>query len=224
MNDSKTGFGPIIGPGRGFRGERSALQSLGFYKTMYFGQFGERMPIWINFFAGKENGFYVDVGAYHPFNISNTCTFYGRGWRGINIEPNPISFKAFQKYRKHDINLNLAAAGQRGMVTFNCDAECSGIESGEGYLFKDRNAKALKVTVEARPLKDILGEFMPKNRTIDFMSVDCEGCGCGVCCSQTTGPSFGQAFFWWKITPAARAIRWTKSRAVSIIVTNAPWV
>ena len=38
--------------------------------------------------AGPEPGFYVDVGATDPRRHSNTKTFYDRGWRGLNLEPN----------------------------------------------------------------------------------------------------------------------------------------
>jgi hypothetical protein len=36
--------------------------------------------------AEIENGFYVDVGAWHPDLDSVTRHFFGRGWRGVNIE------------------------------------------------------------------------------------------------------------------------------------------
>jgi hypothetical protein len=45
------------------------------------------------FFDPKEVGFYVDVGAYDPDDDSVTRLFYDRGWRGINIEPQPNRFK-----------------------------------------------------------------------------------------------------------------------------------
>src|SRR6476646_5268501 len=47
--------------------------------------------------GGKEvtDGFYVDVGAHHPFKYSNTCFFYARGWQGINIDAWPGSMAAF---------------------------------------------------------------------------------------------------------------------------------
>ncbi len=36
-----------------------------------------------------ERGFYIDVGAFSPDLDSVTRAFSERGWRGINIEPNP---------------------------------------------------------------------------------------------------------------------------------------
>ena len=34
-----------------------------------------------------SDGFYIDVGAYDPVDISVTKYFYDKGWHGINIEP-----------------------------------------------------------------------------------------------------------------------------------------
>ena len=44
-----------------------------------------------------NNGFYVDIGAYHPLFFSNTSMLYKFGWSGINIEPNYVNFKKFKK-------------------------------------------------------------------------------------------------------------------------------
>ncbi|ETD27688.1 hypothetical protein [Helicobacter canis] len=54
-----------------------------------------------------DKGFYVDVGAHHPFRFSNTYLFYTQGWSGINIDATPGSMKAFNKYRPRDINLEV---------------------------------------------------------------------------------------------------------------------
>ncbi|TLD96815.1 hypothetical protein LS71_004220 [Helicobacter jaachi] len=55
----------------------------------------------------RDSGFYVDVGAHHPFRFSNTYLFYTQGWRGINIDATPGSMEAFRKYRARDINLEM---------------------------------------------------------------------------------------------------------------------
>lgn len=38
---------------------------------------------------------YVDIGAYHPWKMSNTALFYKNGWRGLIIDPSPnmLQFK-----------------------------------------------------------------------------------------------------------------------------------
>jgi hypothetical protein len=70
------------------------------------------------YFGTRGHGFYVDIGAYHPFQYSNTQLFYSRGWRGINIEPNPDQFVFFPQYRPQDTNLNLAVGNAGEALTY----------------------------------------------------------------------------------------------------------
>jgi hypothetical protein len=51
---------------------------------VFFSQFGEDQVV-NAIFNSKPHGFYVDIGAYHPTEISNTCYFSKKGWRGINV-------------------------------------------------------------------------------------------------------------------------------------------
>src|SRR5947207_15845713 len=149
------------------------MQMLAFCKKMYFAQFGEDMLL-DQYFEGRDEGFYIDVGAYHPYNVSNTCVFYKRGWRGINIEPNPMSFKNFLKHRPRDINLNVAVAAEEGEVAFECAEEKSGIPD-EHWLFRDRGLRSQRVQVRTLPLRAILAAHLPSGSGVDFMSIDCEG-------------------------------------------------
>ncbi len=53
-----------------------------------YSQFWEDMLL--NFyFLRQQQGFYIDIGAYHPIQLSNTYHFYKRGWREINIDATP---------------------------------------------------------------------------------------------------------------------------------------
>ena len=45
----------------------------------------------------NQNGFYVDIGAFHPYRFSNTFYFYLRGWKGINVDATPNSMLLFEK-------------------------------------------------------------------------------------------------------------------------------
>lgn len=149
-----------------------SFMEFAYCKSMYFSQFGEDLFL-AHFFSERKTGFYVDVGAFHPFNISNTCAFYKKGWRGMNIEPNPMSFRAFPKHRTRDINLNVAVDREEKEVVFNCLKELSGIDD-DTHLFRDGN-RSVQCRIKAMPLAKILQDHLPANTTIDFMSVDCEG-------------------------------------------------
>ena len=58
-----------------------------------------------NYFKNKLNGFYIDVGCYHPLDGNNTHLLYKRGWHGINLDINFYSIKLFDFFRKKDVNI-----------------------------------------------------------------------------------------------------------------------
>ena len=87
------------------------------YGRRFYSQAGEDMLLSLYYEGKKHKGFYVDVGAHHPYRFSNTAYFYKRGWRGINIEPTPSLFKAFPRRRRRDINLNVGI-GNGEKLTF----------------------------------------------------------------------------------------------------------
>lgn len=138
-----------------------------------FSQFGEDVVL-SQFLWNRRNGFYVDVGAFDPFVYSNTYLFYRRGWRGINLEPNPAGFARLVKHRPRDINLHLAVSGAEGDVRFTCDGVFSGIDDPT-HLFRNHNPGARHIIVHARPLRSILEQYLPAGQEIDFLTVDCEG-------------------------------------------------
>ena len=76
----------------------------GGYWLKSYSQEGEDI-ILARIFGKQQNGFYVDVGAHHPYRFSNTYFFYKRGWKGINIDAMPGSMKIFNKYRPRDKNI-----------------------------------------------------------------------------------------------------------------------
>jgi hypothetical protein len=76
-----------------------------FKKTSY-SQSGEDVIVKFIFDCiGISKPTYLDVGAHHPYYISNTALFYESGSIGINIEPDPLLFKEFLNHRKNDIKL-----------------------------------------------------------------------------------------------------------------------
>ena len=136
-----------------------------------FSQFGEDLFL-EQFFNGQNAGFYVDVGALHPFHMSNTLLLYRAGWRGINIEPDPDGCDLFRRYRPRDINLDCAVSSSEGRVDFVVDGSFSGIRD-DTYLWSHEGKPT--ICVETRPLRLILDEHLPPRVDIDFLCVDCEG-------------------------------------------------
>ena len=76
-----------------------------FYPKQSYSCLGEDLIV-NNFFKKKKNGFYVDVGSYHPFFWNNTYLLYKKNWNGINIDLNSFSIKLFNFARNNDYNFN----------------------------------------------------------------------------------------------------------------------
>jgi FkbM family methyltransferase len=128
----------------------------------------------------KYKGFYVDIGAHHPFRFSNTACFYQNGWRGINIEPIPDLIKKFKRYRKGDINLNVGIANQTSELIFYVfnDQALSSFDK-ELSLSRHEDSTPYKIVKELKiqtyPLSAIFDKYLPENQKIDFLSIDAEG-------------------------------------------------
>lgn len=149
--------------------------------TTSYAQEGEDM-ILKSLYEGKKKykGFFVDIGAHHPVRFSNTCYFYKRGWRGINVEPTPSAIKAFQMFRKRDINLNMGVGELPGSLKFYCFNEPAlnsfSKEISERINRESDKYKIIKeVDVEVLPLSAIFDTYLPGDMKIDFMSIDVEG-------------------------------------------------
>jgi FkbM family methyltransferase len=145
-----------------------------------YSQEGEDMVL-RSFFEGQENykGFFVDVGAHHPYRFSNTLHFYQKGWRGINIEPTPGAIKAFNRFRSKDINLNIGISDRKDKLTFYCFNEPA-LNGFSKELSEERNRTKnyhiiKELGVETYPLAEILDKHLPQGQKIDFLTIDVEG-------------------------------------------------
>ena len=126
---------------------------------------------------GIQKGFYVDIGAHHPFNLSNTALLYSLGWRGINMDAMPGSMALFETYRPEDINLEIAIAPAPDVLCFSC-FDNPGLN---GFLTEDivnihvgRGARLLQqIPIQAYDINSILAEHVA-GREIDLLSIDVE--------------------------------------------------
>lgn len=142
-----------------------------------FSQEGEDLFL-IDFFKNQNRGFYVDVGAFHPFRINNTYALYKKGFRGINIDISVTSIDLFNFARPDDINLNLGASNKiekkiffsKKNLSFHNTFSKSLAESEiQNEPFKKR------YTIECKTLTKIIDETKFFNKKIDFLNIDAEG-------------------------------------------------
>jgi FkbM family methyltransferase len=157
---------------------RRVVEKIDPFVNLAYSQDGEDM-ILRRLFERQESGFYVDVGAHHPYRFSNTCYFNRRGWRGINIDPNPDAIAAFRRDRPSDINICVGVSDTAGDLSFHFFNEPA-LNTFDADLAAERADLAgyrLLSTriVPVRRLDGLLAEHLPPNRRIDFLSIDVEG-------------------------------------------------
>ena len=140
----------------------------GLYNFHIFSEYYEDLILYLILFDIKK-GFYIDVGAYDPIKVSVTKSFYLKGWRGINIEPQPGKIELFQKDRPDDINLQLAVGERKGKVTFYIDDQCSSVEKKYSKNYTN------KTVVEMDTMSNICKSYVPEGTKIDFCKIDVEG-------------------------------------------------
>jgi len=148
------------------------------------GQYGEDIVIKKLFDRKKSDGFYVDLGANHPFLHSNTAFFWLKGWNGINVDANKDSISLFNNIRKKDINLNYALISTEDYtkdiktIELYLPIEATGpggvtaTASVNKIIAKERNfiKKQLVDTIDINTL------FNNHNVTvIDYLNIDLEG-------------------------------------------------
>lgn len=130
--------------------------------------------------GGKQitDGFYVDIGAHHPYRYSNTYSFYKRGWHGINVDAMPGSMSVFNKQRRRDINLEKGIGIRKEILKFYIFNEPA-LNTFDEKLAKTRCNDVWHIKtiadVPIAPLSDILKNHLPRNQNIDFLTVDVEG-------------------------------------------------
>ncbi len=128
----------------------------------------------------NEVGFYIDIGAHHPYRFSNTMQFYRLGWKGINIDAMPGSMKLFEKIRPRDINIETGVGLNEGMQKYYFFNEPA-LNGFNENISKDREIEFSEYHIIdskeliVKPLHKILSQNLSENQKINFMSIDVEG-------------------------------------------------
>ncbi len=148
------------------------------FKKNSYAQCGEDIIVKFIFDSiGISRPSYIDIGAHHPHYLNNTAILYDAGSRGINIEPDPVLFREFEKHRKDDININAGIGKENGILDFylmssptlnSFSKEASLDAEKEGYKIVD--VKKIQVL----PLKEVLDKYS-RTKFPDYLSLDVEG-------------------------------------------------
>ena len=141
----------------------------------------DQEDLFINdYFKNIDNGFYLDIGCYHPIKYSNTALLYNRGWQGINIDMNQTSIDLFKILRKKDKNICAAISSSNKEVTQFIDHLYSPVNTIDKN-FSQIISKRFKIKPfsERKIYTNTLNEIIKKNEIqitkIDFLNIDVEG-------------------------------------------------
>ena len=130
----------------------------------------------LDYFKDKKNGFYVDVGCYHPIHRNNTYLLHKKNWNGINIDTSQFSIDLFDYMRPKDLNYHCAISNKNEIIKLFYQKELSQIsttEKGQAESVFQGNIK--EKDIQAFTLDEILSKDKYNNSKIDLLDVDVEG-------------------------------------------------
>ena len=130
----------------------------------------------LNYFKNKRNGFYVDVGCYHPIHRNNTYLLHKKNWNGINIDTSEFSIDLFNFIRPKDLNYNCAISNKDEIIKLFYQKKLSQLSTTEINQAKTVFQGDIKEKeIQAYTLDNILNKSKYKGIIIDFLDIDVEG-------------------------------------------------
>lgn len=145
------------------------------YQRDIYSEFGEDFTAAV-LLGFKKNGFYVDVGAFKPKELSATYYFYKKlGWSGVVVEPNPTARKLFKSQRPRDIFVNKGVSNQTGELAYYEFQDPTLNSFSKSVYERNREIFVGKKRINVKSLKDILDENISYGQEIDLMNIDVEG-------------------------------------------------
>ncbi len=147
---------------------------------VHFSQYGEDVILHKLFGSKFADGFYVDVGAHHPFRQSNTAYLWLLGWQGINVDASKASIQHFNRVRTSDLNIWSAVVDEETARNKREIALYSNLDIDLGAtcdpdLATERGA-VTSTMVPCITLKNIINDHAAKlTDKIELLNIDIEG-------------------------------------------------
>lgn len=136
-----------------------------------FAQNREDLIAW-EYFNRKLDGFFVEVGANDPTELSQTWFLEQQGWKGILVEPLPACCEKLRAVRKRSVICQAAAGAPEDVGEATLNVAASDVWSHLGDEDKSPPVTA-RIRVTVRTLESILDEHQVAG--IDLLSIDTEG-------------------------------------------------
>ena len=138
----------------------------------------------LNYFKDINDGYYVDVGCYHPVHLSNTFLLHKKGWNGVNIDISEYTIDLFNYLRPRDTNINTAVTNFDGSTKFYYQKKLSQLSSIKKNTATTRmQGKIDEKDIKANKLNTILNNTKYRNKKINFLNIDAEDSDFDVLCS-----------------------------------------
>lgn len=123
----------------------------------------------------REHGRFLDIGAWHPTNLSNTRALFERGWSGVMVEPSPEPLLVLLREYGNEDRIQLlsgAVAVDRSITRFHATSDALTTSSEESYeRWKGVGGFYGSFYVPVITIPEILHSF----GEFDFVSIDAEG-------------------------------------------------
>ncbi len=135
-----------------------------------------REDVLLNRVFPRSDGFYIDVGAADPVELSVTKWFYDRGWSGINVEPQAGYYAALRDARPRDVNVNALLSDAPHAVTFYEVVDNPLLSTPDPVTaaqFKAAGKTVVARTTNALTLVEVCERHV--RGPIDFLKIDVEG-------------------------------------------------
>lgn len=120
---------------------------------------------------------YLDIGAAHPIQHSNTYYFYKRGWTGVCVEPNPEFYALYATHRPRDKVFNVGISpDQSGTLRYH-RFKSQLINGFYGQEMIDRHVARGEDYLGHSDVQCLnIGDFLREqiNQPIDVLNIDVE--------------------------------------------------
>ena len=144
------------------------------YKKNYFPSYGASgEDVLINkIFKNKNDGYFVDVGALHPYNLSK------KGWSGLNVDLLKENLILFNFFRKKDKNINLAISKNKGVINAYIFERGSGVNTTNRKWadeWKKKIGKNFSIQkIKKNSLNNVLSSYKI-SKEFELLNIDVEG-------------------------------------------------
>jgi hypothetical protein len=153
------------------------LFRLTFFKKInknFYSQFGEDKILNELIPKNLTNGFYVDVGCFHPKKYSNTYMLFKKGWKGINIDMEKDKIASFNLARPNDYNFLGAISDKVEKVKIYRNQKFGVSSTTNKNVIKNEDIIDDNY-IQTTTLNIVLDNSPFKGKKIDLLNIDTEG-------------------------------------------------